>query len=189
MKQQIIKCQLYAADGNNKELTASFDYIEALTWRNLQYYISTSIVTAQKFASVSARKASLGENIETKPLVRYRGKKYTFTEVARKIDKNLVKNGAMVVTDPNGEEYVISSYDKFKNKYKLSGDKYVPISEPLRFIKVTKNLCFNNNGSLVFVPQGSYLCLDDITRSITNIAFETTYNILKTARVGKTFVD
>lgn len=178
-----IKSLLLSESADYQNIKITYKKIEPLNIDNLKEYIGRTIYYSIKFANVTARNAKLGEIVDTKPLVRYRDKIFSFSEVKCFVDKTMVKNGAKVVKDPSGEEYVISTEKKFLQKYKKQNNCFVPISGILRFVKVIENICFDKKGEIVYVPKGCYLCLDDLTRSITNVAFEETYKVEKRAKL------
>lgn len=137
------------------------------------------VFTAVKTATVQARKAKLGDVVDTRPRVRVDGHVYTFSETKQTISQEKVDQGAIIVTNPDGEEYVIKSEEKFLSKYKEVEGGFASIDSPRKFVKVTKNCAIMTSwGEEQIAPVGSYLCVSDKSDiySVTNEAFEKTYS-------------
>lgn len=100
---------------------------------------SPTIVTAQKVTVVRARTAKAGEVVDTRPRVRVDGRVYTFSETRQTISEEKANNGAVVVTNPDGEEYVISTKEKFDKKYKQCAGGYIAVDGQKPFRIATKD--------------------------------------------------
>lgn len=89
------------------------------------------------------------------------------------------------MTNPDGEEYVIKSEEKFMSKYKKVEGGFAAIDGPKKFAKASKNCTIMTSwGEEQIVPEGSYLCVsdkDDIY-SVTNEAFEKTYSAVNRSK-------
>ncbi len=142
------------------------------------------LLIAEKVTPVRARLAREGEYIDTRPRVRVDGKVYTFMETKQRVEKCEEECDSMIVWDANDEQYLIDG-EKFSKKYKkLQGNLYMPIRKPKKFVLLTKNICFRAAwGETMFAPKGCYLCVEYINSkdvySKTNVAFESTYAIVK----------
>lgn len=133
---------------------------------------------AIKRAIVSARPAMCGEIVDTRPRVEIDGEIYTFHETKREISKKEEQNGAMVVVNPDGEEYVINSASKFDNKYEKLANGYIAIDGIKLFAKSNGNYSIKTSwGEEQIVLKGSYFCIQDMNDiyGVTNTAFESTY--------------
>ena len=85
---------------------------------------------AQKTVKVKARKGVIGEQVDTRPRVERDGKIYVIGET-----KGTVKvEGSMVVTNPDGEEYIVKP-DVFNQKYTATSEDgvYIPVSKPVQY--------------------------------------------------------
>ncbi len=144
-------------------------------------FANPEIIKAKKTAPVQAEKLTEDRVVDTRPRVEHNGNYYTFSET-----KNTAPAGSWVITNPDGEQYVI----KDKVKYVKDGNgniveenghpktevitadsqftsKYAPAENGLyvatesgkTFQQVTSNICFEASwGELQFVPAGSYVC-------------------------------
>lgn len=144
-------------------------YIEQLT--NMGEYPKK----AQKTAKVTARPGVIGEKVDTRPRVERDGKIYVIGET-----KGEVKvEGSMVVTNPDGEQYIVKP-EAFAKKYKETKQEgvYEPIAEPIKFIILRHDIAFKAPwGEDMFGVKGAALnisSLDDIY-AIQNEAFKKTY--------------
>lgn len=143
---------------------------------------TNEVLSAVKTATVKARRAQLGEVVDTRPRVTVGGKKYTFSETKQVITEDKVKSGAIIVTNPDGEEYVISSLEKFNSKYKSDGKGgYVSIDTEKKFRVSNGNYAIRASwGEEQIVLKGSLFCVENPEKAygITNSAFNSTYNIV-----------
>ena len=144
------------------------------------------IITAKKTGRVQARYGKYGEKIDTRPRVEFNGKTYTFSETQKTISiSNLEANEKpVVVTNPDGEQYIISSYDKFAQKYKASGtyDLFDPIDTPKKFKVSNGNYAIMASwGEPQIVLKDSLFCIQDPNDiyGITNSAFNSTYQVIE----------
>lgn len=137
---------------------------------------------AQKTSSVIARAGIMGEEIDTRPRVTRQNKLYVIGETKSKVK---VK-GSMVVTNPDGEQYIVEP-DKFKNKYSTTSKKGVfkPIEAPIKYILINEDIVFTAPwGEEMYCTQGGVLNitnLDDIY-AIQNMPFNTTYTNIKMSK-------
>ena len=135
-------------------------------------------VSAIKKAVVQARPAKAGELVDTRPRVEVEGKVYTFSETKRIVTEKEEKNGAMIVVNPDGEEYVINTAEKFNAKYEQTSKGYVAIDGAKLFVRSNGNYIIRTSwGEEQIVLKGSYFCVQDKSDiyGITNTAFEGTY--------------
>lgn len=133
---------------------------------------------AVKVAKVQARPAVAGELVDTNPRVIYDGKVYTFSEVKKEVTPQMQADGAMVIKNPDGEEYLNKTRELFNSKYDKVEGGYVPKEGAKTFRKVTKSCAIEKWGTLQIVPEGSVILMTDGKGdySITNAAFESTYS-------------
>ena len=140
---------------------------------------SPEVLTAQKVAVVKARMAKAGEVVDTRPRVSVDGKMYTFSETKQTISEEKASQGAVIVTNPDGEEYVIKDKAKFDSKYKQCAGGFMAIDGPKSFRVATKDCAIQTSwGETQYVLKGSALCVQDVNDiySVTNAAFEATYS-------------
>jgi len=136
------------------------------------------VFPAIKTATVQARPAVAGEEVDTRPRVEVDGKIYTFSETKKTVTEQEQNDGAMIVKNPDGEEYLIKSATIFKNKYEKTKSGYVAIDGVKKFVKSNGNYAIKTNwGAEQIVLAGSYFCVEDKSDiyGVTNIAFEKTY--------------
>ncbi len=137
-------------------------------------------IIAQKTAIVQARQAIKGDVVDTRPRVIFEGKEYTFSETKQIITQEKEDAGAVIITNPDGEEYVIASKEKFEKKYKKVDTGYSPISDKKPFRKSNGNYAITTSwGEEQICLKDSYFCVkhkDDIY-GITNSAFNAKYKI------------
>lgn len=133
---------------------------------------------AIKFAIVQAKPAKAGQVVDTRPRVNYQGRVYTFSETTQTITPEKEAAGAMVIKNPDGEEYVISTRAKFDSKYEHTDGGYRAVDGVKPFRKATKNVAIQTSwGEEQIVVEGSMLCVanEKDIYSVTNAAFEGTY--------------
>ena len=133
---------------------------------------------AIKKAVVQAREAKAGEVVDTRPRVEVDGKIYTFSETKRTITEKEQQNGAMIVVNPDGEEYVIGSSAKFGAKYEKTSKGYVAIDGVKSFVRSNGNYSIKTSwGEEQIVLKGSCFCVQDQSDiyGVTNTAFDGTY--------------
>ena len=175
MKKQVTLYSLNASEYPNIEIEV--EIIEN-TAESLDLISSGGAFMAIKKAVVQARPAKAGEVVDTRPRVVYQGRVYSFSETTRTITPEEEANGAMVVINPDGEEYVIANSSKFESKYLKTSDGYVAIDGVKPFVRSNGNYAIQTSwGEEQIVLAGSCFCvqnLDDIY-GITNAAFEGTY--------------
>ena len=82
---------------------------------------------AIKSAVVQARPARAGEIVDTRPRVEFDGRQYTLSETIKTVTPEQEQAGAMVVTNPDGEEYLIRTAEKFESRYEKTSEGYVAI--------------------------------------------------------------
>ncbi len=118
--------------------------------------------TYQKSGEITARIGIIGEEILT---VMANGLQETKNTVIA--DEN--GRPGWVVTNPTGEQYIVS-YSVFQKKYeRISGtkDKFKPIWNPITAVQVDENVCFTAPwGEKQNLTAGGYLvfneCFDDV---------------------------
>ena len=133
---------------------------------------------AIKKAVVKARKAKCGEIVDTRPRVMVNGRVYTFSETKHIVTQLEENNGAMVVVNPHGEEYIINTFEKFYSRYEKTDNGYLAIEGVKKFRKSKGNYVINTSwGEEQIVLKDSYFCVQNSQDiyGITNIAFELTY--------------
>ena len=169
--------ELFSLDKTKPNILIDFEYAKETTVDGLKQYMTGKVITAQKSAIVQARGAKVGEIIDTRPRTKVDGEVYTFSEVKREVTPEMVEGGAIIVKNPDGEEYIIANEEKFNKKYEKVDGGYKAIDGPKHFIEVGEDICFDKWGEKQFAPKGSFLCIEDPTDvySITNEAFYGTY--------------
>ena len=148
--------------------------------KQLDEITEPKIIKAKKTAIVKARSVKEGEIVDTRPRVEVDGKIYTFSETKQKVTKEMVDNGAVVVINPDGEHYIIKNEEKFAQKYQLTDDGFVAISDEQLFRKTIVDCIITASwGEKQYVPKGSYICVTNPSDiySVTNSAFESTYSV------------
>lgn len=179
------KIKLYSLDPQSyPNIEIECEVIED-TAAKLEEITAGTPFVAVKTAVVQARKAQLGDVVDTRPRTWVDGRVYTFSETKQTISQEKVDQGAIIVTNPDGEEYVIKSEEKFMSKYKKVEGGFAAIDGPKKFAKASKNCTIKTSwGEEQIVPEGSYLCVsdkDDIY-SVTNEAFEKTYSAINRSK-------
>lgn len=148
------------------------------TAEQLDEISAPQVEEAIKFATVQAKAAKAGQVVDTRPRVNYQGRVYTFSETTQTITPEKESAGAMVVKNPDGEEYVIATRAKFDSKYEQTEGGYRAVDGVKPFRKATKNVAIQTSwGEEQIVVEGSMLCVADEKDiySVTNAAFEGTY--------------
>ncbi|MGN1227579.1 MAG: hypothetical protein ACI4TX_02955 [Christensenellales bacterium] len=179
---------LYSLNPEQYEDTLwDFEIIEN-TREELDKIADSKVIYAKKTAIVQARKAKVGEVVDTRPRVNVNGKLYTFSETKQVVTEDKVKDGAIIVKNPDGEEYLIASLEKFEKRYKACEGGFQAIGEAMPF-RIAKEDCAIQTswGEIQYVLKGSALNvanMDDIY-SVTNVAFESTYQRVKSNELEK----
>lgn len=132
---------------------------------------------AIKSAVVQARPARAGEIVDTRPRVELDGRQYTMSETIKTVTPEQEQAGAMVVTNPDGEEYLIRTAENFESRYEKTSEGYVAIDNAKLFVRSNGNYTVPCWGSEQVVLKGSYFCVQDKNDiyGITNMAFDVTY--------------
>ena len=151
---------------------------------------TSETVSGKKTVSVKARLAKVGDVVDTNPRVSIDGKVYTFSEVKRTVTEEDVKNGSIIVTNPDGEEYFMGQA-KFESKYNIEkaneDGSYTckPKGNIASFKKVVGNVVVNQWGTDWFVTDGGYVANNpDDCYPITNEAFNKTYEVVNSKDMG-----
>ena len=140
---------------------------------------SSEVVYAKKVATVKARRAKVGEVVDTRPRAVVAGKVYTFSETVQTMTQEKVDAGAIIVTNPDGEEYVIKNEEKFFAKYEKCEGGFKAKGGVVPFRMATRDVAISTSwGEKQYVPKGSMLSVADPSDiySVTNSAFEATYS-------------
>lgn len=170
--------KLYSLDSEKYPDTEVEVEIIEDTAAQLDEFTDEEVVSAIKYARVDAHPATLGECVDTRPRVIYKGKTYTISETKQTITQKHVKDGAMVVKNPDGEEYVIASKENFDKKYRASGDKFRAVDGVKPFRRANKNVVIPTTwGEEQIALAGSMICVADQNDiySVSNAAFQGTY--------------
>ncbi len=133
---------------------------------------------AIKKATIQARPAKTGEVVDTRPRVEVDGKIYILPETTRTVTEKEEVAGAMIVVNPDGEEYLIKTADQFHKKYEETSKGYVAIDGVKSFVKSNGNYAIQTSwGQEQIVLKGSYFCVQDTSDiyGVTNTAFDGTY--------------
>jgi len=167
-------------------ITKQFEVIENAANLGLYADVSNPII-ARKKCIVTARPALLNECISVNPLVEINGQMYRICESKFVVTKQMIEKGMMIVRNPGGELYPVSSYESFIKAYTETEidnqTLYEAIGEPKPFIPVIKDVkLLKPNwrpGAFQIAPAGSFICIKhkDNPYSVTNVAFEKTYYI------------
>ena len=130
-----------------KNISDMKKYVQALLddGQKPKYYV--------KIACVKAREGVQGENIVTR------------LKNGHKETENFnVEKGAMVLTNPNGEQYVVKA-DIFKEKYEIDPNnpmQYRPKGGVQQFIRLEENLDFKASwGEYMYMKKGDFLNITD----------------------------
>ena len=172
------KVKLYSLNPKEyPDIEMEFKVIEDIA-KSINNVASPEIVKAKKVAVVKARKAKEGEIVDTRPRAIVDGKVYTFSETKQVITKEKADKGAIIVTNPDGEEYVIASAEKFAAKYEKCDGGFKAIDGVKKFRKCEEDCIISTSwGEEQIIPKGSMFCVEwenDIY-GVTNAAFEATY--------------
>ena len=154
----------------------------------LPFFTDLNKITATKDCKISARKAVEGEKVVTGPIVEIGGKKYRFVEAEKVITKEMANAGAMIIKNPDGEEYFNKSKEDFNKRYGEVKDdgktaEYQTCGEPQSFYTATENVVIMKpewgEGAFQVVPAGSKVNVTDMSKpySVTNSAFDATYKV------------
>jgi hypothetical protein len=85
----------------------------------------------EKFARITARKGKAGETIAT-----------VLQDGTQETKNTVKKDGDMIVTNPNGEEYIVDA-ETFVKKYEDDGKgQFKPKGNPQKFIQTTEDISF-----------------------------------------------
>lgn len=162
------------------------DFIET-TAPESRNYTTGQVVKAKKTAKVMATKLNEETVVDTRVRTVVDGRVYVFEETTNKAPA-----GAIVITNPDGEQYVIkdkykdgqlvkSASDQFDAKYARIDNGFVSKEGARHFMPVTENITFKASwGEQIFAPAGSMLCIEygkGEEYSVTNSAFKSTYEI------------
>lgn len=135
-------------------------------------------ISAIKKSNIKARRAKVGEIVDTRPRIELGGRFYVFTETRRVVSQEEENNGAMIVVNPDGEEYLIDTFIQFCREYKKIRSGYISIDGVETFVRSNGNYIFKTAwGEDQVVLKDSYFRIknkNDIY-SITNVAFNKTY--------------
>lgn len=175
---QTKRVKFYSLDSEKyPDIEVEVEIIEN-TAAQLDEFTDKEVVSAIKYARVDAHPAAAGECVDTRPRVIFEGKTYTFTETKQTISQEKANAGAVVVKNPDGEEYVIKSKEAFDKKYRASGDKFRAVDGVKPFRRANKNVAIQTSwGEEQIVLAGSMICVADQNDiySVTNAAFQGTY--------------
>ena len=129
--------------------------------------------TYAKFARIQATQAQGGEAIET---VLADGTKET---------ANIANAGDWIVTNPGGEQYIVSA-EQFAKKYEpapeLGEGWFKPKGKPQQFVQIQQDLTFVAPwGKEQFLRKGSYLNVTDLSNiyGVAEEEFLATYKLVK----------
>ncbi len=162
------------------------DFVET-TANGARSYTTGQVVEAKKTAEVQAVRLKEETIVDTRVRAVVDGKVYVFEET-----KNKAPAGAIVITNPDGEQYVIkdkfkdgqlikSAIDQFNDKYIKTKTGFVSKEGLRHFMTITQNITFKASwGEQVFAPAGSMLCIEygeGEEYSVTNSAFKSTYEL------------
>lgn len=143
--------------------------------------------TAQKTVKVIARQGVVGEQVDTRPRVERDGKIYVIGET-----KGTVKiEGSMIVTNPDGEEYIVKP-DAFAKKYVATNEPgvYMPVSSPVKYFITDKDISFTAPwGETMYATKGASIIVSSPTDiyAVTNEAFKKTYSQVRQNNSEKEF--
>lgn len=151
------------------------DFIE-VNAENSRNFAKIEIIEARKISPVTAIQVQKEVKVVTRPRVEVDGRLYFIDETT-----NTAHKGDWIITNPDGEQYVLSD-DRFQTKYQSDNNgRYLPIEDVKQFRQITHSVCFQSQkGDWRFVTAGSYLCISTGSGNeygITNSAFDQTYEI------------
>lgn len=150
-------------------------------------YTTGQVVQAKKIAEVQAIQLKEETVVDTKVRTVVDGRVYVFEETTNKAPA-----GAIVITNPDGEQYVIkdkykdgqlvkSALEQFNSKYERTNTGFVSTEGYRHFMPITENITFQASwGEQIFAPKGSMLCVEygeGKEYSVTNSAFKSTYEL------------
>lgn len=174
-----MQIKTFYALGDYDDIEVEFKEIDLIGSENLEKLLNEvtdgKVIFDLKNVCVKARRAILGETVDTSPRCVINGRVYYFSETKKVVTQKDIDDECMIVTNPLGEEYIVKG-EKFKNTYKnLGNGSFQPVWEEKKFVTVTENICFKAPwGEMIFSPKGSKLCVEYLkTRdiySVTNLA-------------------
>lgn len=171
--------KLYPITEGEQPIEREFEVVEDLVgYVEKLKSAGVKVETAKKDCVVRAREVQVGETIDTRPRTIVDGKPYTFSETVRTVDES--KAGFIAVTNPDGEEYMMSP-EKFASKYSANPDgTYQSVGGPQDFIRVSEDIIItpsNWGGATQTITAGGLLNVSDMgdVYGITNAAFDATY--------------
>lgn len=150
-------------------------------------YTTGEVIEAKKTAKVKATQLKEETVVDTRVRTVVNGKVYVLEETT-----NTAPAGAIVITNPDGEQYVIkdkykngqlvkSALDQFNDKYAISDSGFVSTEGSRHFMLIAENITFKASwGEQIFAPAGSMLCIEygeGEEYSVTNSAFDSTYEL------------
>lgn len=164
------------------------DFVET-TAAGARKFTTGQIIEAKKTAEVQATQLKEETVVDTRVRTVVDGKVYVFEETTNKAPA-----GAIVITNPDGEQYVIkdkfdkntgdlikSASEQFNSKYQRTDTGFVSTEGSRHFMSITENITFQASwGEQIFAPAGSMLCIEygeGEEYSVTNSAFESTYEL------------
>ncbi len=162
------------------------DFVET-TASEARNFTTGQVVEARKTAEVSATQLQEETVVDTRVRTVVGGKVYVFEETTNKAPQ-----GSIVITNPDGEQYVIkdkikdgqvvkSAVEQFNSKYTRTQNGFVSTEGSRHFMPITENITFKASwGEQIFAPAGSMLCIEygmGEEYSVTNSAFNSTYEL------------
>ena len=141
-----------------------------------QYFDQSKAITAQKTATISARPATAGEEIST------------IMKDGHVETKNIAKAGDFVVTNPDGERYIVAG-DKFLKKYLPTDNPtiYKPNAGPVQAMPLTEDVKFKAPwGEEIAIKKGGVLVKygpGDIA-GIQPEEFRGTYSVIDQSKIA-----
>ncbi len=162
------------------------DFIET-TANGARNYTTGQVIRAKKTAEVQAKQLRENTIIDTRARTIIDGKVYVFEETT-----SMAPKGAIVITNPDGEQYVIkdeikngillkSATERFNTKYIKTENGFISTEGYRQFMTITDNITFKSRrGEQIFAPAGSLLCIEygeGKEYTVTNSAFNSTYEL------------
>ncbi|EPX78027.1 hypothetical protein [Salipiger mucosus] len=125
-------------------------------------------VWAQKTAMVTARPAEAGEPVITR---------MTDGHIET---QGLAPDGAMIVTNPRGEEYIVDA-ETFSKRYQQRGSVFTPRASPVRVLKIDEHVRFQAPwGEEMRIARGVLVMAgENDIYGIQGIEFAETYDLLE----------
>lgn len=166
------------------------DFIET-TAKGARNFSNGEIIKAKKTAIVQAERLKEDTVVDTRVRTIIDGKTYVFDET-----KNIAPAGAIVITNPDGEQYVIkdkqkddvviTALEQFESKYTRTENGFLSTEGARNFLKLNEHVTFTASwGEQMFAPAGSMLCIEygeGEEYSVTNSAFASTYKKIELAK-------